>query len=221
MCVLPPSDLNGQAAAAWSALRRGGVALVPFDVAYALTAHTPAGVDRIFALKGRAREKRCVVLGNPAIFNELAVPRNHARARFSHPVGLITRARTASPLWAQIPDSVRVGDTLAIFLTMGPLGDALAQAGLDDGALVFGSSANRSLSGNHFAFSDVEPEIRDQVDVAINAGRTRYAALDRHGRGVGSTILDLERDVVVRAGLACTELVAEARAMGLRMANHP
>ena len=60
-------------AAARAALRAGGVALVPTDTVYGLAAalDVPAGVDALYALKGRPREQPCqVLLFAPALLAE-------------------------------------------------------------------------------------------------------------------------------------------------------
>ncbi len=204
-----------------AALKQGGVAVVPFNVAYALVGQTPAAIQRIFELKGRPPEKSCVVLGNPDIFRELAHPKNHGKIGFTKPVGLVTRINVSSLFIPLLSDTVRVRDTVAIFLNMGEFGEPLAAMAFEQGGLVFGSSANRSGNGNHFHFSNVEREIVDHATISINGGATAFSTLRPDGKGVGSTILDLEKGIVVRDGLECAEIVREARAMGITIRNYP
>ncbi len=65
--------LSDDVAAARAALRAGGVALVPTDTVYGLAAalDVPAGVDALYALKGRPRAQPCqVLLFAPALLAE-------------------------------------------------------------------------------------------------------------------------------------------------------
>ena len=66
MKILPCDDAALRAAAAL--LNAGGVAVIPTDTVYGLAAHPafPAAVERLYAIKGRARGKKIALLAADA-----------------------------------------------------------------------------------------------------------------------------------------------------------
>lgn len=205
----------------YSVIEDGGVALVKFDVGYALVGHTAVSVHRIFEIKQRPRERKCVVLGTPAIFRELSEPAYHTLVHgFTYPVGLVTRVNVTSRYLEQFPEEVLDEGRVAIFVNMGELGDRLASHALSRGKLVFGSSGNVSDAGNHYRFEEVEDSIRASVHFKMDLGESRYQISRNGGKNLAATILDLENDVLLRRGLACDEVVKEAKEMGLKIPNY-
>lgn len=83
-----------------TALRAGGLALVPTDTVYGLAAalDAPAGVDALYALKGRPREQPCqVLLLGPAALEEALAPLEGA-------VAAAARALLPGPATCLVPD---------------------------------------------------------------------------------------------------------------------
>lgn len=195
-------------------LQQGGVALVPFDVGYALLGGSQGAVDKIFALKQRAREKPCVTLGTPDIFRELTGSKRSGRvSHFTYPVGLVERVNHYSLFYASIPSGVLVDEHIAVFLNMGTLADSLARTAFMSCSFIYGSSANISGSGNRYTLAAVEEPIRKGVDYTVE-GSVQYQSM-MHGKGLGATILDLENRTVVRSGLCYNEVTEQARELGL------
>jgi len=205
----------------YSVIENGGVALVKFDVGYALIGCTPKSISRIFALKQRPKERKCVVLGSPEIFRELSTPAYHNKVSgFSYPVGLVTRVNETSRYLEQLPEEVLYKRRVAIFVNMGELGDKIVAYGFSRGKLVFGSSGNVSNAGNHYRFEDVEDEIKAGVDFKIDLGESKYQQSRNGSKNLAATILDLENDLLLRRGLVCDEVIREAREMGLKVPNY-
>ena len=76
---------------------------------------------------------------------------------------------------------------------------AITRLSFEDGHLLVGSSANRSLSGTKFKVEDIEPEIRAIADVIIDHGLQKY-----HTYKASSTLINVESLAVVRVG-SCYE----------------
>lgn len=69
----------------------------------------------------------------------------------------------------------------------------------EEGHLLVGSSANRSLSGTKFKVEDIEPEISAIADVIIDHGVQKY-----HTYRASSTLINVKSLEVVRVG-SCYE----------------
>jgi hypothetical protein len=74
---------------------------------------------------------------------------------------------------------------------------------LEQEHLLFGSSANLTLTGTRFRVEDMQTEITDIADVTINYGLMKY-----HSYATSSTLLDVENCTVHRYGV-CYENIAE------------
>src|SRR5205085_6312307 len=89
---------------ALAAIARGGVVVIPTDTVYGLAtrADNPAGIERIYELKGRPAEKpfQALVAGADAL-DELAEPTEAARrlanAFWPGPLTIIVTARAGAP----------------------------------------------------------------------------------------------------------------------------
>lgn len=174
-------EQDGDRAARWAleeCVWDGGVALFPADTLYGLACDplSPAAVDRIHEIKGRAEGKPSAVM----YFAPLAMRELLA--------GLGPRTRDA--LAALLPGSVTLvianperryplacgddPDRLGVRLIDGPL------AGMP--LPVFQTSANRSGYEAPASFDEVRPEISERVDLAIDGGELG---------GRPSTVVDL------------------------------
>ena len=214
---MPSKPQMRQVRQIYAVMRSGGIVLLRLDVGYALICMNKLAIKRIYRIKRRPSARPIVILGTQEIFNALAISRFKAKiSLFPYPVGLIVRIDRRSIHCLRIPpQAVRQG-TIAIFLNMGDLPQCLARYAFARGhRLIFGSSANFSNHGNHYSSQDVEPEIRAQVDLQIDQGESKYGELGPNGKGLGTTILDLDSNFVVRHGILAQEVIREARKLGL------
>ncbi|NCX92606.1 MAG: hypothetical protein EBX03_13675 [Rhodobacteraceae bacterium] len=92
--------------------------------------------------------------------------------------------------------------TIDLLMNAGPIHDEIARLALESGMGVFGSSANMSLSGSKYDFKDVEIELRNKVDLALDGGKTKFS----HPDGLGSTIIDLDTFEPFRIGIRFQEI---------------
>jgi tRNA A37 threonylcarbamoyladenosine synthetase subunit TsaC/SUA5/YrdC len=211
-----PEQLERDVAALLDTLEAGGVGIAPLDVAYAILATTPAGLERIFAAKQRSWDKPSGLFADWRTSRELhlmdAARHDMVRSLVEEervPFSVVAPFRTDHKLVAAadpfvIRRSTKAG-TMDMLLNAGPFHDALAAASRARGMLVFGSSANRSLSGSKYRYEDIDEAVRAAADIHVDYGVSRYANPD----GLSSTIIDFRDFTVVRAGV-CFERLRDA-----------
>lgn len=169
-----------EVAALRTALLAGGLALVPTDTVYGLAAalEVPAGVEALYAAKGRPRSQPCQVLlyGAALLDDELARLDDATRAAAS--------ALLPGPATCLVPDPAGRFSAAA--------GDARGSVGLraprPPGALaaldlaLVATSANHPGGGDPRTLADVPAEIRAAAACALDAGRLP---------GTASAVVDL------------------------------
>lgn len=101
-----------------------------------------------------------------------------------------------------IETSSKADGTMDMLINAGPLHSVLTELSRAQGIPVFGSSANKSLTGSKFTVDDIEPELRAAADLVIDHGPCR----DRNAEGLSSTIFDFRDFSVVRHGCQFDEL---------------
>lgn len=211
---MPAADSHdpiSDGAAVHACVAGGGVAVFKVDVGYAIVGHTESAIRRIYTAKQRSYDKPCGMFASLAIFDEIVVkaklhPKAEAFARavmldHGFPLSIVAPFRTDHPFLRNVAPFVLAhaskAGTMDLLMNAGPTHDALAAQALATMTPVFGSSANRSLTGSKFQFADVEPEVLAAADLVLDRGATKYS----NGNGLGSTIIDLERMVPVRIGV--------------------
>lgn len=202
-----PAVVEAQAAEMHACLAGGGVGIVPLDVAYAILGAREGAIRRLFAAKERSYDKPSGLFGNLEISAELHVlapdRRTAAQALLQAglPFSIVAPFRADSPLLAGVDafvlqSSTKAG-TLDMLINAGAFHNALAQISLARGLPVFGSSANRSLTGSRYRVADIHPEVLQAADLVIDHGASAYA----NEEGLSSTILDFRDFTVVRRGV--------------------
>jgi tRNA A37 threonylcarbamoyladenosine synthetase subunit TsaC/SUA5/YrdC len=187
----------------------GGVAVFPVDVGYAIVGNHEAAIARIFAAKRRSFDKACGMFSNRDMFVALAAAGERELAivdavtqKHRLPFSVVVPYRTAHPFFAGLTPLTRErssrGETIDMLLNAGPLHDEVARLSWERGVPVLGSSANTSLSGSKYRLSDVESQVREEADLVIDGGDTKYA----HPAGMGSTIIALPGLKPIRRGIA-------------------
>jgi tRNA A37 threonylcarbamoyladenosine synthetase subunit TsaC/SUA5/YrdC len=208
-----PAQTAAEAARVHDSLLAGGVAIIPLDVAYAVVGATEAAIRAIFAAKGRSWSKPSGLFGSLAWSEALHIlpeeRRVVARALVAAglPFSIVAPFRADHPALAGtepfvIERSSKDG-TLDMLINAGALHDSLAAISLARARPVFGSSANRSLTGSRYRLAEVEAEVRAAAAVELDHGRSRYA----NPAGLSSTILDFRDFAVLRRGV-CFEAIA-------------
>jgi tRNA A37 threonylcarbamoyladenosine synthetase subunit TsaC/SUA5/YrdC len=209
------ADVERDADAVFAALREGGVAILPLDVAYAVIGMKPEAIRAIFAAKARSYEKPSGMFGSWMLSREvhLMAPEHHEIGRviveeYGLPFSIVAPFRADHPLLRAadpfvLENSTKAG-TLDMLINAGRWHDAIARKSLAAGLPVFGSSANRSLTGSKYRLEDIEPEIRAAAAIAIDGGLAKYA----NPEGKSSTIIDFRDFRLVRRGVVVDKLIA-------------
>jgi tRNA A37 threonylcarbamoyladenosine synthetase subunit TsaC/SUA5/YrdC len=197
------------------AMQAGGVAILPLDVAYAVIGTTEKAIRTIFAAKGRSYEKPSGMFATWQMSRDIHVmdADRHAIAQvvveeYDLPFSIVAPFRADHPLLASVDpfvleNSSKAG-TLDMLINAGAWHNAVAGRGLARGIAVFGSSANRSLTGSKYRLADIEPEIHAAAAIAVDGGTARYA----NAEGKSSTIIDFRNFRLIRRGVCCDRLTA-------------
>jgi tRNA A37 threonylcarbamoyladenosine synthetase subunit TsaC/SUA5/YrdC len=196
------------------AMQAGGVAILPLDVAYAVIGTTATAIRTIFAAKGRSYDKPSGMFATWEMSRDIHVmdADRHAIAQvivedYDLPFSIVAPFRADHPLLAGLDPFVLAhsskAGTLDMLINAGDWHDAVARRALSRGIAVFGSSANRSLTGSKYRLADIEPEIRAAAAIAIDGGTARYA----NPEGRSSTIIDFRTFRLIRRGVCCDRLV--------------
>jgi tRNA A37 threonylcarbamoyladenosine synthetase subunit TsaC/SUA5/YrdC len=191
----------------------GGVAIFKADVGYAIVGHAEAAIKRIYTAKNRSFSKPCGMFGSYDMFGEVIEIEQRARdfvraviLDYGLPISIVAPFRASHPLFAEVAPFVLANSTksgtIDLLMNAGPTHDQIARRALETLRPVFGSSANRSLTGSKFAFIDIEEEVRNAADLALDRGRSKY----QNERGLGSTIIDLRSFRPVRIGIVFKEI---------------
>lgn len=202
------------------AVLAGGVAIFKADVGYAIVGHDEAAIRRIYQAKQRSFSKPCGMFGSWDMFREVIDIDERARAFvraaiFDHdlPISIVAPFRADHPLFATVAPFVLANaskaGTMDVLMNAGPTHDEIARRALETLRPVFGSSANRSLTGSKFVFGDIEPEVVAAADLVLDRGRSKY----RNDQGLGSSIIDLRTFTPVRVGI-CFDALRRVAAEG-------
>lgn len=191
----------------------GGVSIFKTDVGYAIVGHTEPAISRIYEAKARSFSKPCGCFGSWEMFNEVididARARDFVRAViFDHdlPLSIVAPFHAGHPVFAGAAEFVLRNATKAgtvdLLMNAGDTHKEIARLALEHGKGIFGSSANRSLGGSKYKFTDIEPEVTNSVDLALDRGDTKYS----NPKGFGSSIIDLATFRPFRIGI-CFEQI--------------
>ena len=197
----------------FDAMQAGGMAILPLDVAYAVVGTTAAAIRTIFATKRRSFEKPSGMFATWELSRDLhTIATEHQGIgqviveEYGLPFSIVAPYREDHPMLRGIDPfvlqtSTKAG-TLDMLINAGRYHDAVANMAIARGTAVFGSSANRSLTGSKFRFEDIEPEVKEAAAIAIDGGTAKYA----NAEGKSSTIIDFRDFTLIRRGVCCDQL---------------
>lgn len=193
-------------------IARGGLALVPFGVAYAFLTGSRTPLSRIYELKLRPPNKACPILVSWDDFVDAAdaAPTDIERIRrvveAGLPVGVLVEPNWESAMVRSIPEDclelLTNNGKLGLFMNMGGMSGNLLAAADRAGVRLFGSSANISGTGNSFSLEEVPESIVGAMDILCDAGTCTFANPDR----LPSSIVDLATGQLTRRGILHEEI---------------
>src|SRR5207244_6100725 len=206
-------DVKSDAARLLNTVAQGGVGIFATDVGYAIIGNGEAAIARIFACKQRSFEKACGMFSNWDMFLGLATLGERERAivdcvihEHGLPLSVVTPYRTDHPFFSRLTPLTRErssrGETIDMLLNAGTLHEEIARLAWARAMPVLGSSANQSLSGSTYLLADCEPPLRDEADLIVDYGATKYS----HPAGMGSSIIALPSLKPIRKGIKFDEI---------------
>lgn len=204
----PPARLAADVQRIFEVLERGGIAIIPLNVAYAIIGMKSSAIAGIFEAKQRSFDKPSGMFGDLFLSSELHILPPEAREiarvlieKHNLPFSIVANYRPDHPLMRAVEPFVLENSTkdgtLDMLINAGALHNEMARQSAERGLAVFGSSANRSLTGSKYRLEDVEAPVRAVADLAIDYGTSKYA----NPEGRSSTIIDFRDFLVVRRGV--------------------
>lgn len=198
---------------AFDILIKGGIGILPMDVGYSLIGGSVNSLKNIFQTKKRSSSKLNAMLGNEDLHNELHQVSQRGSEivdaicnDYDLPLGVIAPCNSEHPLFGSVADEVyklsTLNNTLLMLMNAGKFHKEITNLSYKDGHLLFGSSANISLTGTKFCVEDMQPEILEIADIIIDYGLMKYNLY-----GQSSTLLNIETLEVFRVGV-CYENIA-------------
>lgn len=196
----------------------GGVGVFRTDVGYAIVGHHAQAIERVFSIKKRSYDKPCGCFGSWEMFQQI-IDVDERAVKFvdsiinKHdlPLSIVGPYRAEHPFFQNVEpfvlENATKKGTIDLLMNAGSIHREIANLALENNRGVFGSSANMSLSGSKYSFTDIEEELRSAVDVAIDSGPTKYSNPD----GYGSSIIDLTTFRPFRIGICFDEIIEIAR----------
>ena len=202
-------DVPADAARLIETVANSGVVVFPVEVGYAIVGHTESAIARIFACKKRSFDKACGMFSNRDMFVNLAAVGARELAivdsitqKHGLPFSVVVPYRVEHAFFSTLSPLTRErssrGDTIDMLLNAGLLHDEVARLSWERGMPVLGSSANTSLNGSKYRLGDVERPVRDEAELVIDYGDTKYS----HPDGMGSSIIALPSLKPIRGGIA-------------------
>ena len=224
----PNIDTKADAKRVFDVLCRGGIAIIPVDVGYAICAADSVALQRAFETKQRKPHKRHAMIGSWALHKEIHVlpPREAGMTKLlvhdlNLPLGLVAPFGADHPMIQKLGQETlarsTMEGTLAMLVNGGQLMDELARLAFESGQPIMGSSANLTGKGTKALVEDIEPEIVEAADIIINYGRMKY----NYPR-TSSTMIDFKNVRLLRFG-ACYDVIKDAfrRFYGIDLPEDP
>ena len=209
-----PAALRAEAEAVHDRLVEGALAIVPLDVAYAVVGCREAAIRRLFEAKQRSYGKPSGLFGSLAWSRELHILPEDRRAVAEAlqaeglPFSIVAPYRADHPILKNVDPFVLQSSTkdgtMDMLVNAGQFHNAMAEVSLARGMPVFGSSANRSLTGSRYRVADIHPEVVAATAVVIDHGLSRW----HNEEGLSSTILDFADFSVLRRGVRFIDIAA-------------
>ncbi|MFP3950026.1 MAG: L-threonylcarbamoyladenylate synthase [Candidatus Micrarchaeia archaeon] len=186
-------------AEASAVLREGGVLIYPTDTVYGIggDARDQEIVERVRGIKGKKEGVFSVILGGISMVGEYAVTEGKAMQyvleSFPGATTLVLESKKELPVVKEGKIGVRVPEHIF-----------MRKLSLGLGMPIVSTSANRSGERAPTEFGEIEKGVMDGADLAIDGGKTLH--------GMSSTVVDVEREEVLRSGagkIPFTELAGE------------
>lgn len=155
---MAPPDMRADALRVFEILKKGGTAICPADVGYAIMTCNPEALEKVFNTKKRGSHKRHAMIGSYAIHRDLhTMSPLHAEIvtsltqDFDLPLGVIGKYKADHPLVTALDEGTMeassVGGTISVLVNAGRFQDELTKLTAAADMPLLGSSANLSGTG--------------------------------------------------------------------------
>lgn len=172
-------------------LRSGGISIYPTDTVYGIGCdpRNEEALNRLLALKGRSGKPLPLLASSIEVVRLIAevTPEAEKLMRAFWPGSLTI----VLPLKTSLPDQVTMGrPKVGLRVPDHVVARVLAEG---TGGLIVGTSANKSGEPPPKSFDEVDPYLKERVDVLINGGLCPL--------GLPSTVVEIDGDVkIIREG---------------------
>ena len=212
------TKINAQTKVAelYTMLCNHGVVLLPTNLGYALVAVTARGVNHLYNLKGRPKNKPSGVLATTEIFASVTTSDYvYEVDQIDRPLGVIEHWNPASAHVANLPRIGKAGHSIALFLNLDGFMKELAEHAYENGRLIMVTSANLAGTGNNYRLQDVPQSIREGCVYEIDGGTSEYQLTRSAFETITTTMIDLTNKEFVRPGAFVFDLIEECAELGL------
>ena len=223
-----PFDIKADAQRVFEVLLRGGLAIIPADIGYAIIAIEPSALERAFVTKQRKPHKRHAMVGSYALHQRLHVLPERETGMIKLlcqdldlPLGVIAPLKKDDPiiqkLGAETLARSSVDGTLAMLVNGGKLQEEISRLATERDLPLMGSSANMTGKGTKSLVEDIEPEIIAAADIIIDYGKRKYSV-----PRTSTTMINFQNMELIRFG-ACYDVVkyVMARYYGIEYPEDP
>lgn len=208
----PKVDIKADAKKAFDVLIKGGLAIIPSDIGYAIVATEPTALERAFVTKQRKPHKRHAMIGSMALHKELHILPEKETGMvkllcddFDIPLGVIAPLKLDHPIIQKLGEETlarsSVDGTLAMLINGGKFQDEISRLCVEAGLPLMGSSANMTGKGTKSLVEEIEPEILAAADIIIDYGKRKFT-IPRPS----STMINFKNMELIRFG-ACYDVV--------------
>ncbi len=208
-------DIKADAKRAFDCVRGGGVAIVRYDVGYAILCSTDDALRRVYTAKQRSYEKASAIVACLEMVEAVhdLPPEKKAVIRaitVDHklPLSVVAPFRENDPFMAKLtPFLFSVGTrngTVSFLQNAGEMRDAIGQLCWQEQVPFLASSANRSMQGAKYEVKDIEAEVLAVADLVIDHGPCRYNKF----KHVSASQIDFRTMTLLRKGHCFDEIEA-------------
>ena len=210
-----PFDIKADGRRAFECVRDGGVAIVRYDVGYAILCATDESLRRVYTAKQRSYQKASAIVACPEMVQAVHVlsPEKKEIVRtitvdYKLPLSVVAPFRDNDPFMHKLtPFLLGIGTrdgTVSCLQNAGEMRDVIGRHCWQEQVPFLASSANRSLQGAKYEVKDIEPEVMAIADLVIDHGPCKYNKF----KHVSASQIDFRTMTLLRKGHCFDEIEA-------------
>lgn len=208
-------DIKADGKRAFDCIRAGGVAIVRYDVGYAIICATDESLRRVYTAKQRSYQKASAIVACPEMVEAVHVlpPEKKEIIRVitvDHklPLSVVAPFRENDPFMGKLtPFLLEIGTrngTVSFLQNAGEMRDEIGRRCWQEQVPFLASSANRSMQGAKYEVKNIEPEVLAIADLVIDHGPCKYNKV----KHVSASQIDFRTMTLLRKGHCFDEIEA-------------